>query len=90
MNVIVSVPDVTNKALSRESNYIVDVIMRPKFGNFSISMREVIKTSILQVFDQKSQFFWKGCACFKFNDLVNVAKELRQNVKMFCGLNSMF
>ena len=34
--------DVSNKILSRDSNYIVDVIMWPKFGNFSISMREVI------------------------------------------------
>ena len=33
--------DVSNKILSRDSNYIVDVIMWPKFGNFSISMREV-------------------------------------------------
>ena len=39
--------DVINKLLSHESNYIVDVVMWPKFGNFSISMREVIVTSIL-------------------------------------------
>ena len=36
-----------NKILSRDSNYIVDVFMWPKFGNCSISMREVITTSIL-------------------------------------------
>ena len=41
------VDDVTNKILSRDSNYIVDVFVRPKFGNCSISMREVITTSIL-------------------------------------------
>ena len=46
-DVIVSVHDVTNKTLSRESNYTVDVVMWPKFGNSSISMREVIITSIL-------------------------------------------
>ena len=46
-DVIVSVDDVTNKILSRDSNYIIDVFMSPKFGNCSISMREVIKTSIL-------------------------------------------
>ena len=46
-NLIVSVYDVTNKNLSRNSNYIVDVVMWPKFGNSSISMREVIVTSIL-------------------------------------------
>ena len=46
-DVIISVDDVTNKILSRDSNYIVDVVMWPKFGNSSIYMREVIITSIL-------------------------------------------
>ena len=41
------IPVVTNKTLSCDSNYIVDVFMWPKFGNSSISMREVIITSIL-------------------------------------------
>ena len=45
--VIIPVDDVNNKTLSRDSNYIVDVFMWPKFGNFSISMREVTTTSIL-------------------------------------------
>ena len=45
--VIYSVYDVTNKILSHDSNYIVDVVMWPKFGNSSISIREVIVTSIL-------------------------------------------
>ena len=45
-DVIIPVHDVNNKILSRDSNYIVDVVMWPKFGNSSISMREVI-TSIL-------------------------------------------
>ena len=31
--------DVTNKILSCDLNYIVDVVMWPKFGNCSISMR---------------------------------------------------
>ena len=31
--------DVTNKILSRDLNYIVDLVMWPKFGNSSISMR---------------------------------------------------
>ena len=57
-DVIISVHDVTNKILSRDSNYIVDVVMWPKFGNSSISVREVIITSILQGFDQKKHFFW--------------------------------
>ena len=36
--------DVTNKILSRDSNYTVDVVILPKFGSSSISMREVIIT----------------------------------------------
>ena len=44
--VIISADDVTTKILSRDSNYIVDVLMSPKFGNFSISVREVITTTI--------------------------------------------
>ena len=50
-DVIFSVHDVTNKILSNDSNYIVDKFIRPKFGNSSTSMREVIITSILYVFD---------------------------------------
>ena len=46
-DVMIRVDDVINKILSRDSNYIVDVFMWPKFGNSSISMREVITTSIL-------------------------------------------
>ena len=46
-DVIISVHDVTNKILSHDSNYIVDVVMRPKFGTSNISMREVIIISIL-------------------------------------------
>ena len=57
-DVIIFVYDVINKNLSRDSNYIVDVVMWPKFGNSSISMREVIITSSLKGFDQKKQFFW--------------------------------
>ena len=43
----ISVNDVTNKFLSSDSNYTVDLFMWPKFGNSSISMREVITNSIL-------------------------------------------
>ena len=46
-NVIIPVDDVTNKILSRDSNYIVNVFVRPNLGNSSISMREVITTSSL-------------------------------------------
>ena len=43
-DVKISVSDVTNKVLLRDSNSIVDVIMRPQFGNSSISIKEVIIT----------------------------------------------
>ena len=46
-DVINSVNDVTSKILSRDSNYIVDVVMWPKLGNSSFSMREFIIISSL-------------------------------------------
>ena len=46
-DVIIYVDDITNKVLSRVSNYIVDLDMCPKFINSSISMTEVIIISIL-------------------------------------------
>ena len=57
-DVIIYVHDVTIKILLRDSNYIVDSVMWPKFGNSGISMREVIIISILNRFDQKNRFFW--------------------------------
>ena len=46
-DVMISVHDVTNKILSRDSNYNVNLVTWPKFGNSGISVREVIITSIL-------------------------------------------
>ena len=46
-DVIVSVYDDTNEISSNDSNYIVDVVTWPKFGNSRISMREVIITLFL-------------------------------------------
>ena len=45
--VIIFVYDITKKNLSRDSNYIIDMVMWAKFGNSSISVKEVIITSIL-------------------------------------------
>ena len=45
-DITISVQDITNKILSYESYYTVDVAMLPKFGNSNISMTEVIITSI--------------------------------------------
>ena len=44
---IIFVHDVTNKFLSRDLSYIIVVVLWPNFCNCSISMREVIITSIL-------------------------------------------
>ena len=57
-DVIISVHDATNKILLFDSNYIVAVVMGAKFGDSSIAMREVIVTSILYGFDQKTLYFW--------------------------------
>ena len=46
-DVIIFVHDLTNKILPRDSNYTVDAVMWSKFGNFIVSMRKVIMTSIL-------------------------------------------
>ena len=45
--IIFSVYDITNRISSGDSNYIVDVVMWQMFGNSSISMKEVVITSIL-------------------------------------------
>ena len=54
--VVIFVHNVPNKILSRDSNYIVDVAIWRKFGNASISMREVIITSI-RIWPEKT-IFW--------------------------------
>ena len=58
-DVIIYVHDVTSKILSRDSNHIVDVVMWPKFDNYSISMREVIKISYKD-FTRKPLFLRSG------------------------------
>ena len=94
-DVIIYVHDVTNKILSRDSNYIVDVVMWPKFGNSSIYMREVIITSMWKGFDQKNRFF-VGWSWLKFNNLglalgmalkfyTEMAKGLKLKLKGFRG-----
>ena len=46
-DVIISVHEVTNKTLSLDSNYNVNVVMWPKLGNSNIFVGEVIIISIL-------------------------------------------
>ena len=57
-DVIICVCGATKRLSSRDWNHIVMVIMWPKFGNSSITTREVFITLILLGFDQKSLFFW--------------------------------
>ena len=89
--------DVSHEILSRDSNYIVNVVMWRKFGNSSISWREVIITSILKGFDPKKNAFFEGKSWFKFNYLgvalcmalkfyVSVAKGLKLKVRKFLGI----
>ena len=80
--VIISVHDIISKNLSRESNDSVNVVMWSKFGNSSISVREVFITSILQQFDQKNRFF-DGWSWFKSN---NLGLALGRNLKFYISL----
>ena len=80
--VIIYVHDITNKVLSCDSHYLVDVVMSPKFGNSSFSIREVIIVSILSGFDQKNCFF-EGWSWFKFN---NLGLALGKNFKFYISV----
>ena len=89
------VHDVTNQILSCDSNCIVDLVMWPKFGNFSICMSEVIITSIYKDPTRRTTFF-EVWSWLKFNNLglalgmalkfyTNVVKGLKVKVKKFLG-----
>ena len=56
-DVIIPVDDVTNKVLSRDSNYIVDAFMWPKFGNCSISERSYHNINFIRIWPEKT-LFW--------------------------------
>ena len=97
-DVIIFVHDVTNKIFWRGSNYIVDVVLRPKFGESSISMKGAIITSILYGFDQKIKFF-EECFWFKVNNMVleqgltlnfytSVTEGLKLKARKIWGANS--
>ena len=66
-DVIIFTYDVTDKILSRDSYYIIDVVMWQKFGNSSISMREVYHNlNFIRIWPEKPL---AGCSWFKFNNL---------------------
>ena len=54
-DVIISVHDITNKILSRELNYVVDVAMWPKFGRSYHNFREK-KYEIWEKFNHNLNF----------------------------------
>ena len=56
-DVVISSYDVTNKIAIHDSKYILDKVIWPRYGNASISIKEVIVTSILWRFDQKKPNF---------------------------------
>ena len=43
-----------------DSTYIVDVVMRPKFGNSGISMKESPKLQFCNDLTPKNMFFWRS------------------------------
>ena len=54
---MILIHDVTNKILLLDLNYIVDGVMRPKFGNSSMSMREITITSFYEGLKKETIFF---------------------------------
>ena len=99
-DVAISVYDVTNKILSNYSNNIVNVVMWPKFGNSSTSMREVSWPQLYKYFSWKNTFFAEW-SWFNFNNLglalgtafkvyTSVAKGLQLKVRKFLGLIPTF
>ena len=56
-DVIISVHDATNKILSCDSNYIVDMVMWSKFGDSIFFVREVTTTATLQGLEPEKSFF---------------------------------
>ena len=95
---LISVDDVTNKVLWHDSNYIVDVFMWPTFGDSSISMREVITTSILKEFGEKNRPFWRVVLVqvqelgtginYKLEALHQCGKKVKTKSQKVLGANS--
>ena len=59
-DVISYVDDVTNKILPRDSNYIVDVFMWPKFGNCSIHETSYHNLNFIRIWPEQPLFLRGG------------------------------
>ena len=55
-DVIISIHEVINKTSLYDANYIVDMVVKPKFGDTSISMTEISKISVFKIFSEKNIF----------------------------------
>ena len=65
-----SIYDVINRNLSRNSNYIIDVAMWPKFGNFRLLWGKLSNLTLIQIFWNTKTFFKK----LKYRFLVETTK----------------
>ena len=95
---IYSVYDVTNKHLSHDSIYIMDVVMWPKFGSSSICIRVYHTLNFIRIWPKKTAFFDRW-SWFKFNNLglargtklkfyTSLSKGSKLKVRKFFGLIS--
>ena len=57
---IIYVHDVTKNILSRESNYIADVVMWPKFGNYHFYERSYHNLNFTRIWPEKPLFLRGG------------------------------
>ena len=93
-DVIIGTRDVSNKILSRDADYIADVVMRQKFDNSIISM-SYYKLKFIKIRSKNN--FCEGWSRFNFDNLelwidmalkfyTTVRKGLKLKVRKFFGL----
>ena len=56
-DVIISAHDVIIKFLSQDSNYIIDLVMWPKFGNYHFYEKGYHNLNFIRIWPEKP-FFW--------------------------------
>ena len=55
-DIIISIDDITNKILSRDSNYFADVFMWPQFGNWYFYERSYHNLNFIRIWPEKLCF----------------------------------